>query len=48
MLEHASDLWQVAMDPNDAEKTAFVTHRGQYAWTVIVFGLCNASRLCNA
>jgi hypothetical protein len=47
-LDHASDLWQVAMDPNDAEEIAFVTHRGQYEWTVMMFGLCNASGLCNA
>jgi hypothetical protein len=41
-LDLASGYWQVAMDPDDAEKTAFVTHRGLFQWTVMPLSLCNA------
>ena len=41
-LDLASGYWQLAMDPQDAEKTAFCTHRGLYHWLVLPFGLCNA------
>ena len=30
------------MQPEDAEKTAFVTRYGQFEFTVMPFGLCNA------
>ena len=30
------------MDKNDAHKTAFVTRYGQFEFTVMPFGLCNA------
>ena len=30
------------MDPNDADKTAFVTRRGLYRFKRLVMGLCNA------
>ena len=39
----ASGYWQVAMDPKDQEKTAFLTHVGLFKWNVMPFGLCNAA-----
>eukprot|EP00118_Oscarella_pearsei_P023612 m.284268 g.284268 ORF g.284268 m.284268 type:complete len:434 (+) comp40678_c0_seq9:2291-3592(+) len=41
-LDLASGYWQVEMEPRDAQKTAFSTGRGQYEFTVMPFGLCNA------
>ena len=32
----------MAMDPNDKEKTAFITHSGLFEFSVMPFGLCNA------
>ena len=37
-----SGFHQVAMDPRDANKTAFVCHRGTFRFKKIPFGLCNA------
>ena len=33
---------QVEMDPNDSNKTTFVTRRGTFKFNVMPFGLCNA------
>ena len=33
---------QIEMAPEDRYKTAFCTRYGQYEWTVMPFGLCNA------
>jgi len=41
-MDLTSGYWQVAMDRNDREKTAFTTHMGLYEWRVMPFGLCNA------
>ncbi len=41
-VDMASGYWQVELDPADKDKTAFVTARGIFRFTVMPFGLCNA------
>ncbi len=41
-LDLAAGYWQVNMNPEDREKTAFTTPRGQFHFKVLPFGLCNA------
>jgi hypothetical protein len=41
-LDLRAGYWQTELDPNDAEKTAFITRSGQYKFTVLSMGLVNA------
>ena len=41
-LDLISGYWQVEMQPEDQEKTAFCTTEGLFKFTVMPFGLCNA------
>lgn len=51
-LDLASGYWQVEIDPQDREKTAFTTPLGLFEFERMPFGLCNASPrfndLCNS
>src|SRR6185436_3858286 len=41
-LDLASGYWQIEMDPEDKEKTAFISERGLFDFNVMPFELCNA------
>src|SRR5438128_75389 len=41
-LDLASGYWQVEMDPNSKNKTAFMCHLGVFRWNRMPFGLKNA------
>ena len=41
-MDLASGYWQVEMDPEDREKTVFITKQGTYEFNVMPFGLTNA------
>ncbi len=42
ILDANKGFWQMAIDPLDYEKTAFITHHGLYEWRRMPFGLVNA------
>ena len=41
-LDLYSGYWQIQLDPETREKSAFTTHSGLYEFTRMPFGLCNA------
>ena len=41
-VDCTSGFWQIAMDKNSIDKSAFSTPDGHYAWTCMPFGLKNA------
>ncbi len=41
-LDMRSGYWQMPMAPDSIEKTAFITHRGQFEWLRVPFGLTTA------
>jgi putative transposase len=42
-LDLQSSFWQIQMAPKDVKKTTLITKTGQYDWTVMPFGLKNAT-----
>jgi len=41
-MDLRSGFWQMTINPRDADKTAFVTKKGQFRFRVLSFGLANS------
>ena len=41
-LDLAAGYWQIALHPETASKSAFITHRGLHEFVRMPFGMCNA------
>jgi len=44
-MDLRSGFWQVAVDPRNADKTAFVTRNGQFRFKVLSLGLANSATI---
>jgi hypothetical protein len=47
-LELRSGYWQVALDPETADRTGFQTHEGKFSFRRLPFGLCGAPQMFQA
>ena len=45
-LDMKSGYWQIPLDEEDREKTAFTSDRGLYEYNFMPFGLANAPGIC--
>jgi hypothetical protein len=47
-LDLRSGYWQVALDPETADRTGFQTHEGNFSFRRLPFGLCGAPQMFQA
>ncbi|GFV79795.1 retrovirus-related Pol polyprotein from transposon 17.6 [Trichonephila clavipes] len=45
VLDMLKGYWSITMEDGSKHLTAFRTHRGQYQWNVLPFGLRNAAAI---